>query len=89
MQVNRQEKTLDSLEAVIAAKAEVRQALADSRARMGEQVKSLFAPADTSQGKTGKWMGYVERSIAIYDGAMFGIRIIRRLRQLRLFNRRR
>lgn len=89
MNTAKPEPALNSLEAIVVAKAQVLAELRESRVRMSDKAKGIFAPAAAVEGRAGKWMGNIERAIAIYDGAKFGIKVMRRLRLTRFFRRKR
>ncbi len=80
---------LVTLDAIKAEKERLRTELDNCYGRMKSHCQALYAPGPTGQSGAARWMGNIERALTIYDGVMFGMKVIRRLRKSRLFRRRR
>lgn len=68
-----------TLEAINEEMEQLRSEMAQQHTQMQARAKALFAPVPDA-GKAVRWMGHFERAMAVYDGVMFGIRVMRRMR---------
>lgn len=69
-----------SLEDISKRKAEIKMEIETQRERIFESTRELFAPEPAESGMA-SYMQAFNKGLAIYDGAMTGIKIMRKVRQ--------
>lgn len=71
----------DTLEYIRAEKASVKQELKQCSNHIKESTHQIFSPPHATEG-VGKWIHLFDRGMAIYEGVVFGMRIMRSVRQV-------
>ena len=71
----------DTLEYIRTEKASVKQELKQCSDRIKESTHHIFSPPRATEG-VGKWIHLFDRGMAIYEGVMFGMRIMRSVRHV-------
>ena len=72
----------DALADIRNRKAAVKKQMDESASAMKEQFRSIFTPAQQPTSRFGNIMGMIDRGMAIYDGVVVGMKIIRSVRRL-------
>ena len=75
-----------TLESISEKKADIRGQLEESRKAIQRQTKGIFAPASPKGGNN--FMNHISSGIAIFDGVMTGIRIMRKIRSVLYYRKR-
>lgn len=78
---NTQTAQQDALAAIRARKAEVGGRIRESSAAIKATTRELFAPPKAGN-KMERFMNLVEQGIAMYDGVMLGMRVMRNVRRI-------
>lgn len=79
--------TIITLEEITRRKNEKREEVRKSKARMVQTIRGMFVPEENKGGVEGL-MQHVSTGIAVYDGVMTGIKIMRRIKSLFIRKRR-
>ncbi len=76
-----------TLEAIDQEMETIRKQMAVHKNNMQVQVKEMFR-APSEGDRSSRWLNQFERAIAIYDGVMFGVKVMRRVKSsLRVFRK--
>lgn len=70
-----------TLESIAQQKKELRQAILQQKEVMTELTRSLVAPLTPATSKTGTIMRAFNTGMAVFDGAMMGLKLMKRLRR--------
>lgn len=70
-----------TLESIAQQKKELRQAILQQKEVMTELTRSLIAPLAPATSKTGAIMRAFNTGMAVFDGAMMGLKLMKRLRR--------
>lgn len=76
----------DALDSVRTRKAEVKAQIKASSTYIKTATRQLFTPPPKATSKLGTFMNMVDQGMAIYDGVLIGMRVVRNVR--RIFGRR-
>ncbi len=68
-------------------KAAVKKQLQENSAYIRTTTKKMFGPPPQATSKIGSFINLLEQGVAVYDGVMMGMRVVRNLR--RIFGKRR
>lgn len=71
-----------TLEDIALRKAELQKDIQEKKENIKELSRELFAPLEPATNKANAMMRAFNTGMAIYDGAMTGIKIVRRIRKL-------
>lgn len=70
-----------TLESIAQQKKELRQAILQQKEVMTELTRSLVTPLAPATSKTGAIMRAFNTGMAVFDGAMMGLKLMKRLRR--------
>ena len=71
-----------TLEDIALTKAELQKDIQEKKENIKELSRELFAPLEPATNKANAMMRAFNTGMAIYDGAMTGVKIVRRIRKL-------
>ena len=71
-----------TLEDIALRKAELQKDIQEKKENIKELSRELFAPLEPATNKAKAMMRAFNTGMAIYDGAMTGVKIVRRIRKL-------
>lgn len=71
-----------TLEDIALRKAELQKDIQEKKENIKELSRELFAPLEPATNKANAMMRAFNTGMAIYDGAMTGVKIVRRIRKL-------
>lgn len=71
-----------TLEDIALRKAELQKNIQEKKENIKELSRELFAPLEPATNKANAMMRAFNTGMAIYDGAMTGVKIVRRIRKL-------
>ena len=71
-----------TLEDIALRKAELQKNIQEKKENIKELSRELFAPFEPATNKANAMMRAFNTGMAIYDGAMTGVKIVRRIRKL-------
>ena len=71
-----------TLEDIALRKAELQKEIQEKKENIKELSRELFAPLEPATNKANAMMRAFNTGMAIYDGAMTGVKIVRRIRKL-------
>ena len=71
-----------TLEDIALRKAELQKGIQEKKENIKELSRELFAPLEPATNKANAMMRAFNTGMAIYDGAMTGVKIVRRIRKL-------
>lgn len=71
-----------TLEDIALRKAELQKDIQKKKENIKELSRELFAPLEPATNKANAMMRAFNTGMAIYDGAMTGVKIVRRIRKL-------
>lgn len=71
-----------TLESIAAQKADVLKKLRTRKSSMAASSRQLFAPIKPTLNKRNGIMGVVNNGMAIFEGVMIGVKIIRTIRKI-------
>lgn len=71
-----------TLEDIALRKAELQKDIQEKKENIKELSRELFAPLEPATNKANAIMRAFNTGMAIYDGAMTGVKIVRRIRKL-------
>ena len=71
-----------TLEDIALRKAELQKDIQEKKENIKELSRELFAPLEPVTNKANAMMRAFNTGMAIYDGAMTGVKIVRRIRKL-------
>lgn len=77
----------DALNDIRERKAQIRNELQQCVATINQTGHKLLTPPQTANTRIGVFMNMVDQGMAVYDGVMLGMRVIRNIR--RIFNKKR
>lgn len=72
----------DALADIRKRKAEIKCQINESAKLMKEDFNSLFAPAPKPASRFGNILGMVDNGVAIFDGLLLGMKVVRSIRRI-------
>ena len=69
-----------TLESIALRKAQVRADLQEKNKEMAGLLRDVFAPAAPAATRAGRWAHHLNTGLAMLDGFLFGLRVMRRMR---------
>jgi hypothetical protein len=82
MKNNTSDTTYITLESIAQRKEELRKEISSQKQLMTDMAKSLFAPSAPATSKSTGIVHAFKTSFAIFDGALLGLRMIKKVRKM-------
>lgn len=82
MKNNTSDTTYITLESIAQRKEELRKEMSSQKQLMTDMAKSLFAPPAPATNKSTGIVHAFKTSFAIFDGALLGLRMIKKVRKM-------